>query len=248
MTHDTLAPAPGAYGLIGPNAAGKTTLMRKWHAGGNASIAPATADATFAGMTVGRHLDCAHLARPGFNDELTHRILGDIPLKARFSSLSAGQRRLLTLATTLASDKPMLLLDEPLDGLDVATRDKLRTIFIELLEDPQRTLVIATHRAEDLVGLVEYVITVHENTVSEPVQLDAAREDFPTLTGSATVIEEIVAGKQVLDKRVLGHSAAVTLGQPLSSSETARTQAEGIELSLADDRTLINLLAAAERN
>lgn len=243
----TIELSPGAYGLIGPNAAGKTTLLRELHAKGNASIASSAADARFAGMTVGRHLDCARLARPNFNNQLADRILGNIPPKSRFASLSVGQRRLLTLATTLASDKPMLLLDEPLDGLDVATRERLRTIFIELLENPERTLVIATHRAEDLVGLVEHVITVHDNEISEPIQLDTAREDFPTLTGSTKAIETIIGSKQVLDSRVLGNSAAVTLGQPLSSSETSRAQAERVELSLADDLTLINLLAT-ERN
>ncbi|MDN6739604.1 MAG: AAA family ATPase [Corynebacterium casei] len=243
----TIDLSPGAYGLIGPNAAGKTTLLRELHAKGDASIAPSAADARFAGMTVGRHLDCARLARPNFNNELADRILGNIPSKSRFASLSVGQRRLLTLATTLASDKPMLLLNEPLDGLDVATRERLRTIFIELLENLERTLVIATHRAEDLVGLVEHVITVHDNEISEPLQLDTAREDFPTLTGSKHVIEKLIGGKQVLDSRVLGNSSAVTLGQPLSSSETARAQAERVDLSLADDLTLLNLLAS-ERN
>lgn len=210
-------------------------------------LPPSAADARFAGMTVGQHLDCARIARPNFNNELADRILGNIPSKSRFTSLSVGQRRLLTLATTLASDKPMLLLDEPLDGLDVATRERLRTIFIELLENPERTLVIATHRAEDLVGLVEHVITVHHNEISEPIQLDTAREDFPTLTGPTKAIETIVGNKLVLDSRVLGNAAAVTLGQPLSSSETSRAQAERVELSLADDLTLINLLAT-ERN
>src|SRR5699024_11705747 len=42
-----------------PNAAGKTTLLRKLHAQGNASIAPSAADATFAGYTVADHLVCA---------------------------------------------------------------------------------------------------------------------------------------------------------------------------------------------
>ena len=244
----TLDLSPGAYGLIGPNAAGKTTLLRKLHAQGNASIAPSAADATFAGYTVADHLVCARLARPNFDDALASRILGDIPLKARFASLSAGQRRLLTLASTLASDKPMLLLDEPLDGLDIDSRTMLREVFIELLAESERILVIATHRAEDLVDLVDHVITVHDNSVSAPVELDIVRENFPTLTGSTSVIEEIVSRKKVVDKRALGGISAVTLAEALSSSETVRAQAEGIDISTADDPTLINLLASTERN
>lgn len=239
---------PGAYGLIGPNAAGKTTLLRKMHAEEDASIAPSPGDASFAGITVSDHLACAHLARGGFDDALADRILGDVPRKKRFSALSAGERRLLTLTSALASDAPILLLDEPLDGLDVATRERLRRVFIELLSDGEHTLVIATHRAEDLVGLVERVITVHDTGVSEPIDLDTARADFPTLTGHADVVDELAAGKRIVDKRTLGHVTAVTLAQPLNPSEVARSRAENIEVSAADDATLINLLAANERN
>lgn len=244
----TIELSPGAYGLVGPNAAGKTTLLRELHAKGDASIAPSAADATFAGHTVGDHLACAHLARPEFDDELASRILGDTPRSARVSALSAGQRRLLTLATALASDKQTLLLDEPLDGLDISTRDKLRDVFIELLEDPARTIVIATHRAEDLVGLVDHVITVQDAEVSEPIELEAARKDFPTLTGPVAVIDELAAGKKVLIRRTLGGSAAVTLAERLSSSESVRANAEKVEIATADDHALINLLSAIERN
>src|SRR5699024_12394889 len=98
----------------------------------------------------------------------------------------------------------MLLLDQPLDGLDIDSRTMLREVFIELLAESERILVIATHRAEDLVGLVDHVITVHDNSVSAPVELDIVRENFPTLTGSKDVIEEIVSRKKVVDKRPLG--------------------------------------------
>lgn len=244
----TIELAPGAYGLIGPNAAGKTTFLRQMHAQGQASIAPAAADATFAGHTVSDHLACARLARPSFDDELATRILEDVPRSARFSSLSAGQRRLLTLAAALASDKQALLLDEPLDGLDISTRNRLRAVFIELLENPARTLVIASHRAEDLVGLVGYVITVHDTEISAPMELDAVRDCFPLLTGETSVIDELASGKRVLNRKTLGGTAAVTLAEPLNCTEFARAEAEGIEVSAADDQSLINLLATAERN
>ena len=243
----TLQLAPGAYGLIGPNASGKTTLLRKLHANGGASIAPAAADAKFAGLTVSDHLGCAHLARPGFNDELADRILGDIPRQTRFAALSVGQRRLLTLTCALASDTPVLLLDEPLDGLDVASREHLRAILIELLGDSRRTLVIATHRAEDLVGLVDHVITVHKSEVSDAIDLESVREKYPHITGPVNIVDELVSGKQIVHKKTLGGAAAVTLAEPLNCTETARAEAKGIEISVADDHALINLLASIER-
>src|SRR5699024_9519452 len=58
----------------------------------------------------------------------------------------------------------------------------------------------------------------------------------------------IVSRKKVVDKRALGGISAVILAEALSSSETVRAQAAGIDISSADDPTLINLLASTEMN
>ena len=71
-----------------------------------------------------------------------------------FLTLSTGERRRLMLARVLIQNPPLLILDEPFDGLDQAFRDPLK----KLLEG--RDLVIVANRLSDLDGLVSHLACV----------------------------------------------------------------------------------------
>jgi ATP-binding cassette subfamily C protein/ATP-binding cassette subfamily C protein CydC len=68
--------------------------------------------------------------------------------------LSGGQRQRLLLARALLADPPVLLLDEPTEGLDLASADRLVT---DLLGD-SRTVVLVTHRLAPLTAADEIVV------------------------------------------------------------------------------------------
>jgi ATP-binding cassette subfamily C protein/ATP-binding cassette subfamily C protein CydC len=68
--------------------------------------------------------------------------------------LSGGQRQRLLLARALLADPPVLLLDEPAEGLDLATADRL---VADLLTG-ERTVVLVTHRLAPLAAADEIVV------------------------------------------------------------------------------------------
>ncbi len=70
-------------------------------------------------------------------------------------ALSGGERRLVSLARALASGLPVLLLDEPTEGLDPAAQARVLGALAELRQ--QRTLLIVTHRAE-VAALADRVV------------------------------------------------------------------------------------------
>jgi len=68
--------------------------------------------------------------------------------------LSGGQRQRLLLARALLADPPVLLLDEPTEGLDLGTADRL----VEDLLGDERTVVLVTHRLAPLAAADEIVV------------------------------------------------------------------------------------------
>ena len=74
----------------------------------------------------------------------------DIPLTARFGSLSKGQKKQVLLALALAMSPDLLLLDDPTLGLDVVARKSLFEEVIAELADRGITILITTH---DLAGI-----------------------------------------------------------------------------------------------
>lgn len=88
-------------------------------------------------------------------------------------TLSTGEARRVLIARALVHDPPMLVLDEPCDGLDPsAAFHFLRTL--RTLAAAGRTLVLVTHHIDDIVPEVQRVIMVKDGTLLR----DGAKEDL----------------------------------------------------------------------
>lgn len=250
--------AAGIHGIIGPNGAGKTTLLRliaghhRLRSGtvhiGSSSLSRAGADATFAGHTVRDHLAVAQLGHPQLDDGLAATVLGiaDLSPAAVIRNLSVGHRQLVSIAAALAAGTAVTLLDEPFNGLDVRTRGELRQLLImTAAERPDWTLLISSHRSEDLAGLVTDVISLHHGRTHGPTELDQVREDYPTLIGPAADVRALTADQPVMAQATLGPTLRVTLATPLSVSAARRAAVSGVAITHPDDQTLIDLLSTS---
>lgn len=75
----------------------------------------------------------------------------DVPTSPRWLTMSQGERGRTLIARALMQDPPLLLLDEPSTGLDVAAREQLLTRLDELRADhPETATVMVTHHFEEL--------------------------------------------------------------------------------------------------
>lgn len=179
----TFAVPTGTYAvLMGPTGGGKTTLLevivgiRKATAGRISlagrdvtSLPPAARNVgyvpqdavLFKTMTVRENIAFALAVRKsaakeidGCVNELAERF-GLTELLPRLAvGLSGGESQRVALARALAFRPPVLLLDEPLNAVDEATRDRLVTFLKELRERGDTTVLHVTHsRAEaDVLG------------------------------------------------------------------------------------------------
>ena len=245
------------YGLIGPNGAGKTTLLRAV-AGflpikgsidtPQVAIARTGADILLSGSTVRQHLRAAEHVREGFDVGYAEELLDKMGVDKRSKnrSLSTGQRQLVACATALAARTPVTLLDEPFNGLDAPTRTRLRELIIaHAAATPDWLLVLSSHRAEDLVGLIDQVITVHDGTVNKPTDLESQRPHYPVLTGSTKDVGQALALADALPlhQSSLGSTTKVNAWSPVPFPDDTVNAAQ-ITVSYLDDGQLIDSLVS----
>ncbi|MGY1608577.1 MULTISPECIES: ABC transporter ATP-binding protein [unclassified Geodermatophilus] len=175
---------PGSVtGFLGPNGAGKTTTLRMVLG----LITPDTGTATFDGVpyaalrepvrTVGAVLETAfHPARSGRDhlrvycraagipvaraDEVLERVGLATAGRRRAGGYSLGMRQRLALATALLGDPPVLVLDEPANGLDPEGILWLRGFLRHLAHDEGRTVLVSSHLLAEMEQTADRVVIV----------------------------------------------------------------------------------------
>ena len=81
----------------------------------------------------------------------------EVRLERKVGTLSKGEARRLQLVLALAHRPPLLLLDEPTDGLDPLVRSRMLAQLAEHLADSPTTVVIATHHVHEVESLADHV-------------------------------------------------------------------------------------------
>ena len=80
-----------------------------------------------------------------------------------FMSISGGEQRLVLLARAFVKNPDLLILDEPLHGLDNENRALVRSEIERYCQDPQKTLIMVTHYAEELPPCIDHNLTLAVN-------------------------------------------------------------------------------------
>ncbi len=81
----------------------------------------------------------------------------------KFMSLSSGEQRLVLLARAFVKSPDLLILDEPLHGLDNENRRLVRSVIETYCKEPSRTLIMVTHYAEELPPCIDHNLTLSVN-------------------------------------------------------------------------------------
>ena len=216
---DLRVPRGSAFGYLGPNGAGKTTLIRTLLGltradGGTMSLlglpVPAQRKQALAGVgaivdeprfhshLTGRdNLRLLAAARGGDASQRIDASLDRVGLAQRagdkVASYSMGMRQRLGVAACLLGDPELLILDEPMNGLDPAGMHEMRAMITSLV-DEGRTVVLSSHlldeveRTCDAVAIVDRGRVIRQGTIDEltrgagavVVQVDCAE---PTRAG-----------------------------------------------------------------
>jgi len=116
------------------------------------------------GLTVAEVIQ-AELKQPDRCTQLARQFGIDTLLSRRFKYLSTGETRKALLCQALMSQPDLLILDEPFDGLDVASRASL-TDTLHSLQQPGFTLVLVLNRFDDIPDFISQVGILAECTLT----------------------------------------------------------------------------------
>ena len=92
------------------------------------------------------------------------RIFGLEGLEERtFLKLSSGEQRLVLLARAFVKDPELLILDEPLHGLDNVNRRLVKDIIEAFCQRKNKTMIFVTHYQEELPSCINHHLFLHRN-------------------------------------------------------------------------------------
>ena len=261
-------------GFLGPNGAGKTTTLRMLlglvrPTSGTALVGGRRyADLADPTRTVGAALEATgfhagraardHLrvlaATAGIADDRVDVLLGTVGLadvaSRRVGGFSLGMRQRLALAAALLGDPPVLLLDEPANGLDPQGIAWLRG-FLRHLAGEGRTVLVSSHVLAEVQQTVDDVVIIANGRLVRQAPLTelegppavVVRTPSPDpLTGSLTAggASVVRTGPDAL--RVVGPSpeqvgaAAFAAGVELHELRAAESDLESIFLGLVAEQ------------
>lgn len=101
---------------------------------------------------------------PNFSEATMEKALSHFNLSSdiHLASLSMGQKKKAFLAFALACHTPVLLMDEPTNGLDIPGKSEFRRVVVDTMDD-DRVIVISTHQVRDLEQLLDHVLIMNKD-------------------------------------------------------------------------------------
>ena len=132
----------------------------------------------------------------------------------RYAHLSVvGMQQRVALARCLVNDPDVILMDEPLGALDALTREKIRSLILELWKETGKTIMIITHSVEEALLLGErlFVMAPRPGRIYKEYKLPFAElglreslREIKKLPDFSSVREEILTMIWDMEEEIMG--------------------------------------------
>ena len=177
----------GVYGLLGKNGSGKSTLLylmtglmypqigsvtiegipsrkRTPELLSNIYLLPEEFDLPEVSIDV--YVKNNAMFYPRFSREQfdNYMQIFELPAVKKLSQYSMGQKKKFIVSFALATNVPLLFMDEPTNGMDIPSKSQFRKVIALGMSD-ERSIIISTHQVRDLESMIDRVLLLHDNTM-----------------------------------------------------------------------------------
>lgn len=216
---------PGIYCLLGRNGAGKTTLLKSIAGYQNITsgsiqvdgkaITTSTLDtgvsyienfAKHFNLPVQKLLRIASEVNPNYDYDFAAEMMDRFELegKKKFHHLSLGMKTMVSTIICLASNKDVILLDEPVLGFDALMRVEFYDMLTESFQKHPRIILVSTHIIEEIAKTIQKLILIDRGSVRFFDTLQAVETKAFCISGLQKDVETATKDRNVIGQDVVG--------------------------------------------
>ena len=216
---------PGIYCLLGRNGAGKTTLLKSIAGYQNITrgtievddklITTSTLDtgvsyienfAKHFNLPVRKLLQIASEVNPNYDYDFASEMMERFELdgKKKFNHLSLGMKTMVSTIICLASNKSVVLLDEPVLGFDAIMRVEFYDMLIESFRKHPRIIIVSTHIIEEIAKTIHKLIIIDKGSVRFFDTLQSVETKAFSISGLQKDVEAATQNLNVIGQDTVG--------------------------------------------
>lgn len=216
---------PGIYCLLGRNGAGKTTLLKSIAGYQNITdgtirvdgktITTSTLDtgvsyienfAKHFNLPVRKLLRIASEVNPNYDYEFASDMMERFELdgKKKFNHLSLGMKTMVSTIICLASNKEVVLLDEPVLGFDAIMRVEFYDMLAESFKKHPRIIIVSTHIIEEIAKTIQKLIIIDKGSVRFFDTLQAVETKAFSVSGLQKDVEAATRDLNIIGQDTVG--------------------------------------------
>ena len=216
---------PGIYCLLGRNGAGKTTLLKSIAGYQNITggtiqvdgktIATSTLDtgisyienfARHFNLPVRKLLRIASEVNPNYDYDFASEMMERFELdgKKKFHHLSLGMKTMVSTIICLASNKSVVLLDEPVLGFDAIMRVEFYDMLAESFQKHPRIIIVSTHIIEEIAKTIQKLIILDKGSVRFFDTLQSIEAKAFSVSGLQKDVDAATQGLKVIGEDTVG--------------------------------------------
>lgn len=216
---------PGIYCLLGRNGAGKTTLLKSVAGYQNITdgtiqvdgkvITTSTLDtgvsyienfAKHFNLPVRKLLQIASEVNPNYDYDFASEMMERFELdgKKKFNHLSLGMKTMVSTIICLASNKSVVLLDEPVLGFDAIMRVEFYDMLTDSFQKHPRIIIVSTHIIEEIAKTIQKLIIIDKGSVRFFDTLQSVETKAFSISGLQKDVEAATQNLNVIGQDTVG--------------------------------------------